>query len=219
MQLNLENLHRYLKELHHIYHIERPKKDDLCNIYNRRVRPLTEDDPEYFAETYLTFLIETKSKVGQLEQGRSITQIVNKYQTYDKSRIGEGLQQILCAAETQDWIPAIDRFDEIVASKQVNMNSNQPHWGIRRLVTTLLMLHYPDQYVGLGIGEWRRSTCRLVGRRIPPSSLTRLTGNDLEQCQHFASVTRSELSNVGWKPRDMVDVHCFLQVAGKRYSK
>ena len=193
------------------------QKDELLDLYRQNVLHLVEGNPSRFIEAYLGILECPLGSRDRRIQNLVDQQAINKYNEHlnklDRLIAGALLQEIVRTADGvyADWLAAMHRFGKEVRG----FHADYPHWGMRQFVGTLLMLHCPDRHVGLGIGRWNTCARKLFGiRGIFIKSGSVIEEKDAAECLELASQVRRYLDDVGWQPRDMIDVHAFLKVVG-----
>ncbi len=192
---------------------ERDYKDELLDLYGRRVEPLVADGPpSQFLDAYLGILrcrLETMRGPQNLVGWRALTNLDG--QAANKAEIGSLLQDVLRDADgdSAPWSAAIDRY-----GRNANEQLKNP-WRVRQFLAVLLMLHRPKRQVSLTIQAWNDSSKMLAGKaQIKHGSV--VTGAEVSRCLAFAREVKRSLEDAGWRPRDMIDVQSFLWVIVQR---
>ncbi len=185
--------------------VERAYKDELIELYNNEVRPALDGPPAEFLEKYEAIL----KHQNQIDW-RTVNDL-KKAAEKDREAFGQLLQTVLLAENTPkamtDYGPK--------AAKLMAPHINRA--GIRGLVSMLLMLHKPGQFMYGILTLWQDVGERFIGDQLLKKG-SLIDGEEFGRCQTFAVQVREALDQAGFRPRDMIDVQSFMYVLTREPS-
>ena len=180
---------------------ERADTDNLVERYRVDARPLlTESAARYFS-AYVEILGRQQSSVNWRFVAR-----LRDLSEKESSRYGQILTQVVKSDASPDSITAYGRD----ASRLLKSLNLPPYYAeVRSLVSLLMMLHEPREFMCDSISSWNFASDLLLGEELLEKG-SLVTGEEFVRCQDFAKRVSKALADAGLRPKDMIDVQGFI---------
>lgn len=188
---------------------ERAYKDELFGLYDSEVRPLITESSSDVLSPYHGILRRRLAATGQqqnLISWRTIDKI-SDLSAEQTLQYGEIMRKVVESNGTADSVTAY--ADAELRFWQSESISGVTAAGSRELVSLLLMLHNPREYMFFKLTYWNDSAKLLIGESLIRHG-SRITGEEFVECQRFAKSVFAALKEAGFRPKDMIDVQGFL---------
>lgn len=188
------------------YRKERAVTDKLVKSYGDNVHPLlTESAARYFS-AYVESLRRQQSFVNW-----RFVATLRDLSDKESSRYGQILTQVIKSDASPDSITAYSR-DASSLLKSLNLPPSYAQ--VRSLMSLLLMLHKPSEFMCDSISSWNFASDFLLGKELIEKGSV-VTGEEFVRCQDFAKRVSKALVDAGLPPRDMIDVQGFIYTVRK----
>ncbi len=190
---------------------ERAYKDELFSLYDSEVRPSIADPESDILHSYCNILRRTLVATGEQQNLISWRTIDNMSNLSAKQTAEYGgiLRKVVESNGTVDSVTAYgDAELKFWQSKSIS-GIRATAASARELVSLLLMLHNPREYMFLKLTYWNDSATLLIGNPLIKRG-SHITGEEFVKCQKFARRVFAALKEAGFRPKDMIDVQGFL---------
>lgn len=185
---------------------ERADADKLVERYRADVQPLfTESATKYFS-AYVESLRRQQSFVNW----RFVATLRN-LSAKESSQCGQVLRQVIKSDASTD---SITTYGTKVSRLLKSLDLPPYHAPVRGLVSLLLMLYNPKEFMCDSFSSWNFSSELLLGDKILKRG-SLVTGEEFVRCQDFAKRVSKELGIAGLPPKDMIDVQGFIYTVRK----
>ena len=193
---------------------ERTEKDKLLELYRSQVQPvLLESDAKFF-RAYVGILNPAAKQFIDWRFADDLSALARS--DSDSSKYGSILKRVVELHGSSDSITTYGKEALKCLKSVYEPKNNPPYSDIRCLVTLLLMLHNPNDFMCEKLRSFNKSTKLLLDEELIEEG-SQVTGEEFEKCQDFVKRVDRELKITGLNPKDMIDVQSFLfTVTGPR---
>ena len=185
---------------------ERTSKDQLVGLYDEFVRPRFKNSAADFYDAYV-YILKRKLAAGNEVAGMGMyhwttDKNLDKLSAEESSQYGHLLRQVVESNGSPDSITNYGvSASELWGSRMGPAEQ-------RNLVSLLLMLHRSSTFIYFSARCWNDSSKLLLGEKLITSRI--ITGEEFSRCQNFAQKVRNSLEEIGYYPKDMIDVQSFI---------
>lgn len=185
---------------------EREGTDELVELYRANMRPLfTESAARYFS-AYVDILKRQRSFVNWRFVG-----MLRDLSETESSQFGQTLRKVI----ESDASPAsITKYGVDIPHLLKSLSLGRYCAPVRALVSLLLMLDKPSEFMCDSFSSWNFSSELWLGERLIRRG-SYVTGEEFVRCQDFAKRMSKELGAAGLPPKDMIDVQGFIYTVRK----
>ena len=200
---------RYVKD-------ERVHKDDLFTLYDDEVRDLVTKDPSDFFRAYVEILRRPLRTYGEKQNFifRDHVNAMYKFDDSDSSKFGQILRLVIDSNGSPESIADYSEAASLFRESHPKFKSSTNPAALRDIVSLLLMLHDPKEFMFNQFSYWNDSAQQLLGEPLIKWG-SHMTKEEFVNCQGFAKRVFAALEAKNFCPKDMVDVQSFLYRAGK----
>lgn len=185
---------------------ERVDPDNLVELYRANMRPLfTESAARYF-NAYVDILKRQRSFVNWRFVG-----MLRDLSERQSSQFGQTLRRVI---ESNASPASITKYGMDVSHLLKSLTSGRYCAPVRGLVSLLLMLDKPSEFMCDSFTSWNFSSELWLGERLIRRG-SQITGKEFVRCQDFAKHMSKELGVAGLPPKDMIDVQGFIYTVRK----
>ena len=194
---------------------ERGYKDDLLALFDDQVRRLVPGDPSDFFRAYAQILGEPLRSTGEPQNFifRNCVGAMQEFSDTDSSEFGQILRPVVESNGDPESIDTYSKAASQFRQSHPTFESSSSPAALRDIVSLLLMLHDPKEFMFDPITYWNRSANLLLDEPLLKMG-SHITRDGFMRCQDFAKRVFSALRAANFRPTDMVDVQCFLFRAG-----
>ena len=200
---------RYVKD-------ERVHKEDLFTLYDDEVRNLVTEDPSDFFRAYVEILRQPLRTYGE-KQNFIFRDHVNAMYEFDDSNSSEFGQILRSVIDSNGNPESIADYSEAASQfreSHPKFKSSTNPAALRDIVSLLLMLHDPKEFMFNQFRYWNASAEQLLGEPLIEWG-SHMTKEEFVNCQGFAKRVFAALEAKNFCPKDMIDVQSFLYRVGK----
>lgn len=185
---------------------EREGTDELVELYRANMRPLfTESAARYFS-AYVDILKRQRSFVNWRFVG-----MLRDLSEKEFSQFGQTLRKVI---ESNASPASITKYGVDVSHLLKSLGLGRYCAPVRALVSLLLMLDKPSEFMCDSFSSWNFSAELWLGERLIRRG-SYVTGEEFVKCQGFAKRMSKELGAAGLPPKDMIDVQGFIYTVRK----
>ena len=190
---------------------ERAYKDELFSLYDSEVRPLLTDPESDILRSYCNILRRSLVATGEqqnLISWRAIDKVSN-LSAEETLQYGRMLRKVIESNGTADSVTAYGDAELQFWQSESISGLRATGADARELVSLLLMLHDPREYMFFKFTYWNDSAKLLIGKPLIKHG-SHITGEEFVECQNFARRVFAALKEASFRPKDMIDVQGFL---------
>lgn len=190
---------------------ERAYKDELFSLYDSEVRPLLAKPGSDILNPYHDILRRPLAATGKpqnLISWRTVDKISN-LSAQQTLQYGEIIRNVVESNVTEDSVTAYGDAELRFWKSESISGLRATGADARELVSLLLMLHNPREYMFFKLTYWNDSAKLLIGKSLIKHA-SHVTGEEFERCQDFARRVFAALEAEGFRPKDMIDAQGFL---------
>ena len=205
---------RYVKD-------ERAHKDDLFTLYDDEVRNFVTKNPSDFFRAYVEVLRRPLRTYGVKQNFifRDHVNAMNDFDDSDSSEFGQILRVVLESNGTPNSIATYSKAASQFRESHPNFKSRTSPATLRDIVSLLLMLHNPKEFMFNQLKYWNESAMQLLEESLIEWG-SHMSKEEFVNCQEFAKRVFAGLEAAKLRPKDMIDVQSFLYLVGKpRWSQ